>query len=183
VHPKWIARWTGLALATALLALPVPGARGELQTIKVVTSLPRIGSAQRETARMEDAIRLALEEVDHRVGDFAIAYEALDDAGPGHPTSDARGEVRNATRAVGDADVMAYIGPYSSAVAPAAIPILNRAHLAMVSPTASFPGLTKRMGSPASGEPETATFRPASGTAPRIRLPGLPTLPARSRSA
>jgi branched-chain amino acid transport system substrate-binding protein len=53
---------------------------------------------------------------------------------------------------VDDPTVLAYIGPLASSAAMVSIPILNRAHLAMVGPTTAYPGLTKPLGR--SGEPD-----------------------------
>ena len=52
-------------------------------------------------------------------------------------------ETANANKAVDDQDVVAYIGTGSSGAAKLSIPILNQANIVMVSPAATYPGLTK----------------------------------------
>jgi branched-chain amino acid transport system substrate-binding protein len=123
------------------------------QVIRIVSSLPRTGSAKGQTDTIVNGIRLALEEVNYEVGDFKIEYTDLDDAtaSAGQWTPDA--ETANANRAVGDPDVMAYIGTYNSGASKVSMPILNKAGLLMISPAATWPGLTKPgIGEP--GEPE-----------------------------
>ena len=87
------------------------------KTIKIVSSLPRTGSAKPQTDTMVNAIRLALDEAGYKVGDFTINYKDLDDAtaSAGQATDDQ--EMANALEAANDPDVMAYIGPYNSGVA------------------------------------------------------------------
>ena len=70
----------------------------------------------------------------------------------------AEAEENNARKAVADPNVMVYIGPYNSGAAKISIPILNNADLLMVSPTNTWPGLTKKeIGEP--NEPEI--YRPS----------------------
>jgi len=131
------------SLAIIGIGLVVPVVRGESPTVKIVSSLPGVGQDRAETTSIENAIRLALEETNYRVGDFIVVYEALDDAPAAASTWDPRREAEIAHQVVGDPDVMAYIGPFNSEAARVTLPILNRAHLVAVSPTASYPGLTK----------------------------------------
>jgi branched-chain amino acid transport system substrate-binding protein len=118
--------------------------------IKIVSSLPRTGSAKLQTDTMVNGIRLALNEAGYKVGDFTIDYEDKDDAtvAKGDWTPDAEGN--NARQAANDPDVMVYIGPYNSGAAKVSMPILNRAGLLMVSPANTAVGLTK----PGLGEPD-----------------------------
>jgi branched-chain amino acid transport system substrate-binding protein len=111
--------------------------------IKIVSSLPRTGSAKLQTDTMVNGIKLALDEAGHKVGDYTIDYEDMDDAtaATGDWTPDAEGN--NARRAANDPDVMVYIGPYNSGAAKVSMPILNRAGLLMISPANTSVGLTK----------------------------------------
>ncbi len=125
--------------------------------IKIVSSLPRTGSAKLQTDTMVNGIRLALDEAGYKVGDFTIEYEDKDDAtaATGDWTPDAEGN--NARQAANDPDVMVYIGPYNSGAAKVSMPILNRAGLLMISPANTSVGLTK----PGLGEPdEPEIYRP-----------------------
>lgn len=125
--------------------------------IKIVSSLPRTGSAKGQTDTIVNGIKLALEEVNYKVGDFTIEYEDLDDATAQAGQWDAQRETSNAQRAVQDLDVMVYIGTYNSGAAKIAMPILNRADLLMISPANTTPSLTK----PNTGDKdEPARYRP-----------------------
>jgi branched-chain amino acid transport system substrate-binding protein len=153
-----------LCLATAVFAsstLPSFGGAGggsaDSQTIKIVSSLPRTGSATAQAQTMVNGIRMAIEEVGGKIGDFTIAYEDWDDASPERGQWDPAVEAENAQKAVKDPDIMAYIGTYNSGAAKIAMPVLNQASLAMVSPANTYPGLTK----PGTGEAnEPQVYRP-----------------------
>ncbi|HZZ27421.1 MAG TPA: branched-chain amino acid ABC transporter substrate-binding protein [Pirellulales bacterium] len=125
--------------------------------IRIVSSLPRTGSAKLQTDTMVNGIKLALDEAAYKVGDFSLELEDRDDAtaATGDWTPDAEGD--NARQAANDPDVMVYIGPYNSGAAKVSMPILNRAGLLMISPANTAVGLTK----PGLGEPdEPAIYRP-----------------------
>src|SRR5687768_17360715 len=55
------------------------GASGK-ETIKIVSSLPRTGSAKAQTDTIVNGIKMALEDADWKAGDFAITYLDMDDA-------------------------------------------------------------------------------------------------------
>ena len=126
--------------------------------IKIVSSLPRTGSATAQAQTMVNGIRMAIEEAGGKVGDFTISYEDWDDASPERGQWDPAVEAANAQKAVQDHDIMAYIGTYNSGAAKIAMPILNKASLVMVSPANTYPGLTK----PGLGEAnEPQVYRPS----------------------
>ena len=126
--------------------------------IKIVSSLPRTGSANGQTTSMVNGIKMAIAEVSGKIGDYTIAYEDWDDASPERGQWDPALEAANAQHAVKDTDVMAYIGTYNSGAAKISMPILNQAGIVMVSPANTYPGLTK----PGTGEAnEPAVYRPS----------------------
>jgi branched-chain amino acid transport system substrate-binding protein len=107
---------------------------------------------------MVNAMRMALDEVNSKVGNATIVFEDLDDATPARGAWDAGKEAENANRAVNDPDVMAYLGTFNSGAAKVSIPILNRANLVMISPANTYPGLTK----PGTGEAnEPGVYQPS----------------------
>ncbi len=131
---------------------------GNPKLIKVVSSLPRTGSAKAQTDTIVNGIKIALEEANYQVDDFQIVYGDWDDATAGAGQWTAEAETANANRAVQDPDVMVYMGTYNSGAAKISMPILNRAGILMVSPANTWPGLTKPgMGDP--GEPDI--YRPS----------------------
>jgi len=126
--------------------------------VRLVSSLPRTGSAKQQSDSIVRGIRLAIDEVAGRVGGFRVAYLDLDDAtaAAGQWTTEA--EAANARRALQDPDVVAYIGTYNSGAAKVSMPILNLGDLLMVSPASTAVGLTKPdLGDP--GEPHI--YRPS----------------------
>jgi branched-chain amino acid transport system substrate-binding protein len=132
-------------------------AAGDPKGIKIVSSLPRTGSAKAQTDTIVNGIRIALEEANYKVGDFTIEYADWDDATAGAGQWTAEAETANANRAVRDPDVMVYMGTYNSGAAKISMPILNKAGLLMLSPVNTWPGLTKPgLGDP--GEPDI--YRP-----------------------
>jgi branched-chain amino acid transport system substrate-binding protein len=129
---------------------------GDPHTIKIVSSLPRTGSAEGQTTSITNGIKMALEEVDYKVGDFKIVYADWNDAISSSGNWDSAAEINNANLAANDRDCMVYIGPFNSGAAKASMPILNQAGLLMISPANTAIGLTKPSG--VKGEPEN--YRP-----------------------
>jgi branched-chain amino acid transport system substrate-binding protein len=144
------------SLAAGLLATGVAWA--DAKTVKVVSSLPRTGSANAQTTAVVNGIRMALDENGGKAGELKIVYEDWDDASPEKGQWDPSVEAANADRAIADTDVVAYIGTYNSGAAKISMPKLNRAPLVMVSPGNTWPGLTKA-GFGEAGEP--MIYRPS----------------------
>lgn len=129
------------------------GNQGNPKVIRIVSSLPRTGSAKGQTDTMVNGIRMAIEEVGGEVNGYKIEYLDLDDATASAGQWTPEAETANADKAVADPNVMAYIGTYNSGAAKISMPILNKAGILMVSPANTWPGLTKPgIGDP--GEPE-----------------------------
>src|SRR5437867_1786037 len=140
-----------------LLLVCLVGLDAGAETIKIVSSFPRTGSANAQSQTMVNGVKMALDEFGYKVGGFTIAYEDWDDASPERGQWDPAVEAANAHKAVGDADIMAYIGTYNHGAAKISMPILNQASLVMVSPANTYPGLTK----PGLGEAnEPSVYRP-----------------------
>jgi len=126
--------------------------------IRIVSSLPRTGSANAQTGTIVNGIRLAIDEVGGKVGEYTIDYEDWDDASPQKGNWDPALEAANADKAIKDPDVMVYIGTYNSGAAKISIPKLNETGLVMISPANTYPGLTK----PGTGEAnEPDVYRPS----------------------
>lgn len=144
-----------LLLVAALVALPAE------DTIKIVSSLPRTGSAGAQTGTIVNGIVLAIEQAGGAITldgkSYKISYADWDDASPERGQWDAAVESANAAKAVADPDILAYIGTFNSGAAKISIPVLNKAGLAMISPANTAIGLTKPSGEP--GEPDI--YRPS----------------------
>jgi branched-chain amino acid transport system substrate-binding protein len=141
-------------------------AGGDPDLIKIVSSLPRTGSAKAQTDTIVNGIKIALAEADYQAGGFRIEYADWDDATAGAGQWTAEAETANAARAVRDPDVMAYIGTYNSGAAKISMPILNKAHLLMISPANTWPGLTK----PDKGDPGEPTIYQPTGEVNYVRM-------------
>jgi branched-chain amino acid transport system substrate-binding protein len=144
-----------LTLFTILALLP---SAVLAETLTIVSSLPFTGSSNLQSTSIANGIRMALSESNFKVGDITVKYESWDDASPARGNWDPALEAANADRAIQDRSVVAYIGPYNSGAAKISMPKLNQAGLATISPSTSWPGLTK----PGLGEPnEPMVYRPS----------------------
>lgn len=147
-----------LSSVAVLLGSHAGAAPQEAKRLKIVSSLPRTGSANAQTQTMVNGIRMAIEERGGVIDGYTIEYEDMDDASPQRGNWDPQVESANANKAAKDSSVVGYIGTFNSGAAKIAMPILNRAGLVMVSPANTSPGLTK----PGLGEPnEPAIYRPS----------------------
>ncbi len=149
-------RRTFLAAAAAAGGSFVLGADPK-ERVKIVSCLPRTGTAKRSTDGIANAIKMAIADFE-KVLPFEVAYLDRDDATAASGAWDPDTEKEIAQEAVADKDVMALIGPYNSGAARVSSPILNRAGLVQVTPSASMPGLTKKTPSADPDEPEK--YRP-----------------------
>ena len=133
------------------------------KTITIGVDLPLTGAAQRAGQSTLNGVRFFVQR--HQVLDgFNITIDARDDAGAtGRDPS--RGAA-NLQAFIANPRVLAVIGPFDSNIARAQIPVANRAHLAMVSPTTSSRCLTKEPFLPAGLNP--------SRTAIACKAAGLP---------
>jgi len=148
-----------LRLAAAFLLVVAPFASAQdSNVVKIVSSFPRTGSAKNQTDSIVYGITMAFEEAGWKSGSFTIKFEDLDDATAAAGQWTAEKEAANADQAIKDADVMIYIGTYNSGAAKVSMPKLNQAHMLMISPANSWPGLTKP-GKGDQGEPEK--YRPS----------------------
>lgn len=112
---------------------------GGLNEVAIVVSVPLQLSIGEDII---DAVTLALEETNYKVGKVKIKLIALDD-GDENGAWQVELETRNAEQAGGDEQVVAYIGPLDSGAAKISMPILNRAGVVQISPWNTWPGLTK----------------------------------------
>jgi branched-chain amino acid transport system substrate-binding protein len=154
--PATFVRLFGCLLFLTLFSSVGCNKGGDPNTIKIVSSLPRTGSAEGQTTSITNGIKMAFEEVDYKVGNFKIEYADWNDAISSSGNWDSAAEINNANLAASDRDCMVYLGPFNSGAAKASMPILNQAGLLMISPANTAIGLTKPSG--VKGEPEN--YRP-----------------------
>lgn len=131
--------------------------RGEVRTVRIASSMPRVGVPKKNTDALVRGIQLAISEDAGLLKGVRIElFDWNDGTADGQWSPELERE--NAMKATKDPSVLAYIGPYNSGAAKVSMPILNRAGMLMVSPTASWPGLTR----PEWSEEEPNCYRPAT---------------------
>jgi branched-chain amino acid transport system substrate-binding protein len=156
------------AILAPLLVLCLGCGAPDPNTIKIVSSLPRTGSARQQSGEIVNGIRMAMDEADDnsaqpgcQVAGYTIEYRDLDDATAIAGTWTSERETANAIQASQDLDVMAYIGTFNSGAAKVALPILNRAGVLMISPANTAVELTN---------PELSDPRELAGLRPTGRI-------------
>ena len=143
-----VARQTGLAFGTfGNPAIPHRTDTGA-GTLRIVSSWPFGGDAGQSYRDHAIAIRLAIDLAGSAAGGYALEYEALDNSTEAYSNVwDATTEIGNANRALEDPEAVALIGGIHAGALQQSIPILSRAEppLLVVSPAATWPGLTRRV--------------------------------------
>jgi branched-chain amino acid transport system substrate-binding protein len=113
----------------------------------IVSDLPMQRDDAPATLAMVQAIEFVLRQHGFRAGAHRVAYQACDDATALVGTATDEKCAANAKSYASAPAVIGVIGPFNSGCASAQIAIANRAHpgpLAMVSPTNSYIGLTRK---------------------------------------
>ena len=124
---------------------------------------------------MTDAIRLVFEQHGFMAGKYAVGYQSCDASTAQSDTFEFRKCAANANAYARAKRLVAVIGPYNSQCATVEMPILNRAPggpLAEISPSNSYPGLTRPVSLPAKwggSRNEPNTFYP-TGVRHYVRL-------------
>ena len=130
------------------------------ETIRIVSSLPRTGSARGRRTPSSTASRWRSRSTSGEVGRSSRSSTRTGTTPPPPPASGtADREGATPSKAVADPDVMVFIGPYNSGAAKISMPDLNEAGLLQISPAVTWPGLTKKIKGVAPDEPEM--YRPA----------------------
>ena len=130
------------------------GGGGAAKTVKIVSDLPLQGSSASQTAQMNDAIKLYLQEIGNKVGNYTIQFEAFDDSTAAKGAWDEATCSANARKYVEDTSVIVVLGTFNSGCAKLEVPIANEASLAYISPANTAVGLTHVGPGSESGEPE-----------------------------
>jgi branched-chain amino acid transport system substrate-binding protein len=130
------------------------GGGGEAKTVKIVSDLPLQGSSAAQTEQMNNAIKLYLQEIGNKVGNFTIQFEAFDDSTAAKGAWDEATCAANARKYVEDESIVGVIGTFNSGCAKIEVPIANEASLAYVSPANTGVGLTHEGPGSEPGEPD-----------------------------
>jgi branched-chain amino acid transport system substrate-binding protein len=143
--------WIG-SIAVISLVSPDP-VSSQQTTVKIASSFPISGPAAGEGLTVVNAIRQAIDKRGGVVcnGQIKVVYQSYDDAAFGKTSDWDPDQVeKNAKAIVKDPQVVALIGHNNSGASAIGIPIYNQADLVVVSPSSTYPGLTK----PGMGEPD-----------------------------
>ena len=172
--------WVSTAGATS--ADGMPESCGEVLAgsakpdVLIASDFPLRGAFGPGPGATADAIQQVLRQHDYRAGRYAVGYRSCDDSSEQTGVFDLRTCAANANAYAEAEQLVAVVGTFNSPCAQIEIPILNRARggpLAMISPSNTYPGLT-RTGLPAPwgyrGEP--GVFYP-TGTRNYVRIPPL----------
>ena len=140
-------RWVPMVAVFLLLAggCTPPEEEG---VVRIAVSCPAKFVTGRE---MIAGIELALQEVGGAVRGHRVELRIFDVADPEGLRTSPEAEIQAARDAAADPAVVGYIGPLFSDQARLSIPILNQAGVPQISPSASWPGLTRAGFEP--GEP------------------------------
>jgi branched-chain amino acid transport system substrate-binding protein len=124
------------------------------EAVKIVSDLPLQGSSAGQTETMVNAIKLYLEQIGGKAGDFTVSYESFDDSTAAKGAWDEATCAANARKYVEDEAVLGVIGTFNSGCAKIEVPIANEASLAYVSPANTAVGLTHTGPGAEEGEPD-----------------------------
>jgi branched-chain amino acid transport system substrate-binding protein len=123
-------------------------------TLAIYSSFPYQGPPRSISTSTSNGIRLALDQVQHRVGKFELKYVPLDDSTVQAANWTPEATSANARRAAQDEAAIAYIGEFNSGATAISLPILNEAGIPQVSPSNTAVGLTTDEPGSSEGEPD-----------------------------
>ena len=172
--------WVSVAGAASNGALPASSCAdvvsgGRTPDVLIASDNPLQGPNSGGPRAMTDAIRLVFEQHGFRAGKYAVGYQSCDASTAQSDTFEFRKCAANANAYARAKRLVAVIGPYNSQCATVEMPILNRAPggpLAEISPSNSYPGLTRPVSLPANwggSRNEPNTFYP-TGVRHYVRL-------------
>jgi len=124
------------------------------RTLTIYVSAPLLGRSGVTGQSVVSGARLALDQVGARIGEYRIAFKALDDATAARGGWDPGQTTINARLAVLDPTTIGYVGEVDSGASAISIPPLNRAGILQVSPTSAAVGLTSAALGAQPGEPQ-----------------------------
>jgi branched-chain amino acid transport system substrate-binding protein len=127
---------------------------GEGKTLIISSDLPLQGASKDASQATNQAIKLYLEQIGNKIGDYTIEFKEYDDSTAAKGNWDDAQCTKNATEHVQNTDEVAVMGTYNSGCAKIQVPTLNQdpdGPMLMVSHANTNPGLTKAWDP---GEPE-----------------------------
>jgi branched-chain amino acid transport system substrate-binding protein len=110
----------------------------------VASDLPLQGAIRHQTVQISRAMIWALAQQGWKAGSYKIGYQSCDDSTAQTGGWDTAKCATNARLYASNKAVIGVVGTFNSGCAKIIVPILNRAHVGMVSPANTNPGLTKK---------------------------------------
>jgi len=110
----------------------------------VPSDLPLQGAIRHQTVQISRAMIWALAQQGWKAGPYKIGYQSCDDSTAQTGGWDTAKCATNARLYASNRSVIGVVGTFNSGCAKIIVPVLNRAHLGMVSPANTNPGLTKK---------------------------------------
>jgi branched-chain amino acid transport system substrate-binding protein len=141
------------ALALAACGGSSDGASGD-KVLVISSDLPMQGSSADASTSTNNVIKLYLEQIGNKVGDWTIEFKEYDDSTAAKGAWDDAQCAKNAQEHVANAKEVAVIGTYNSGCAKIILPVLNQdpnGPMFMISHANTNPGLTKTWDA---GEPD-----------------------------
>src|SRR6188472_2708377 len=123
--------------------------------LTIYSSLPLQGTSKGQSEAVINGEKLALKQVNNKVGKYTIKYVSLDDSTAQNPgTADEAQTGSNARKAVSDKTTIFYLGEFNSGGTKVSLPILNKANIPQISPSNTYVGLTTNAPGSEPGEPD-----------------------------
>jgi branched-chain amino acid transport system substrate-binding protein len=122
--------------------------------VHVYSSLPFDPSDRQQTNDVVNGMKLALDQVNSKVGPCTITYTSLDDSTAQAGSWDPGQTSVNARKAAQDKSTIGYLGEFNSGASAISIPILNQAGIQQISPANTALELTKNPGPSGKGAPD-----------------------------
>ena len=167
--------FVGIALAVSALAgcgttSSTTGAQACTGPIKIVTEFAVSGTDAAAQIPAQDGVDLAVKQNGASIG-HGCTLSVQHDNYEGASGVDSTIGASNATADVSNSQVIAMVGTFNSGVAKVVIPIVTPAHLVMISPANTNPGLTLQQYAQANGI-NWSQLHPAGFPEAYFRLPG-----------
>jgi branched-chain amino acid transport system substrate-binding protein len=124
-------------------------------SLTIYSSLPLQGTSKGQSEAVINGEKLALKQVNNKVGKYTIKYVSLDDSTAQNPgTADEAQTGQNARKAVSDKTTIFYLGEFNSGGTKVSLPVLNKANIPQISPSNTYVGLTTDKPGSEAGEPD-----------------------------
>ena len=124
-------------------------------TLTIYSSLPLQGTSKEQSEAVINGEKLALKQINNKVGKYKIKYVSLDDSTAQNPgTADEAQTGQNARKAVQDESTIFYLGEFNSGGTKVSLPVLNKANIPQISPSNTYVGLTTDKPGSEPGEPD-----------------------------